>query len=185
MIVETCHLAGVFLLRAQAHGDGRGLFVETYSAAAFADAVGRAVAFEQDAVSRSADVGTVRGLHFQVPPYAQAKLVRVQRGRVFDVVLDLRRGQPTFGQVATFDLRPDDWTAVFIPAGCAHGFCTLEPDTEVIYKIEGAYSAAHAEGIHWADPDLGIDWPVAETDAVLSERDKTWPRLRDWQSVFE
>ena len=185
MKVETTPISGVRVFHAAPHGDDRGLFVETYQEEAFAAELGADVRFIQDAVSCSRAAGTLRGLHFQEPPFAQAKLVRVQKGRAFDVVVDLRQGQPTYGQHAAFDLSAGDWTTVFIPPGCAHGFCTLAENTEVTYKIAGPYNAAHGRGVLWNDPDLAIDWPVDPGSVVLSEADRNWPRLNDLDNPFD
>jgi dTDP-4-dehydrorhamnose 3,5-epimerase len=123
------------------------------------------------------DRGTVRGLHFQRPPFAQAKLVRVLRGRIFDVAVDLRRSSPNFGKHIAIELSSEGNEQVLIPAGFAHGFCTLEPDTVVCYKVDQVYSAAHDSGVNWADPELGIEWPIAAAEAILSEKDRRLPML--------
>lgn len=181
--VETA-IPGLRILHLDPHGDARGLFVETYDRASFA-AAGIEDTFVQDAVSRSADAGTVRGLHFQAPPFAQAKLVRVLRGRLLDVAVDLRESSPAYGRAVTVELAEDDWTMVYLPAGLAHGFCTLAENTEIAYKLSSAYSPGHAGGVRWNDPALGIEWPVGERNAVLSTRDREWPRLADLATVFE
>ncbi len=184
MKIEPTELAGVFMIEAEPFGDARGLFADIYDAAVFKDA-GIADDYIQDAVTRSTKKGTVRGLHFQRPPFAQSKLVRVQKGAVFDVVLDLRPKQPTYGRHITLELTDKNWRAVRIPVGCAHGFCTLAEGTEVVYKIAGAYSADHGDGILWHDPDLGIDWPLDAEAVTVSERDTKWPRLSDRQDGFD
>ena len=140
--------------------------------------------FIQDNQSGSHRRGTVRGLHFQIPPFAQAKLVRVLRGRILDVVVDLRRTSPSYGQHLTVELGVDEDEQLFVPAGFAHGFCTLVPDTELYYKVDAVYSAAHERGLNWADPALGIDWPVNHNDAVLSDKDVMLPPLRDLPTYF-
>ena len=157
-------------------GDDRGFFSETYSRRAFA-AAGIADEFVQDNHSFSAGVGTVRGLHYQIAPFAQAKLVRVVRGAVLDVAVDLRRGSPTFGSHVHVTLSAADFRQLFVPAGFAHGFCTLEPETEVVYKVTAYYSREHDRGIRWDDPALGIAWPVSAEAAVLSAKDRSLPRL--------
>jgi dTDP-4-dehydrorhamnose 3,5-epimerase len=159
-------------------GDERGFFSETYSRRAFA-AAGIADEFVQDNHSCSAAVGTVRGLHYQIAPFAQAKLVRVVRGAIFDVAVDLRRGSPSFGAHVTAKLGAEDGSQLFVPMGFAHGFCTLEPDTEVVYKVTAYYSREHDRGIRWNDPDLGIAWPVGAEAAVLSAKDLGLPRLAE------
>ena len=133
----------------------------------------------QDNHSLSAAAGTIRGLHFQIAPHAQAKLVRVVRGRVLDVAVDLRRSSPTFGRHFAVELSADNWAQLFVPVGFAHGFCTLTEDVEVLYKVSELYSPAHDRGLAWDDPDLAIAWPVAAPSAVLSDKDRRWPRLRD------
>lgn len=159
-------------------GDDRGFFSETYSRRSMADA-GIEDEFVQDNHSLSALVGTVRGLHYQLPPFGQAKLVRVVRGAVVDVAVDIRRGSPTFGQHVAVTLSAAAWNQIYVPVGFAHGFCTLEPDTEVVYKVTAYYSRAHDRGISWNDPELGIAWPVESTTAQLSDKDRNQPRLAD------
>jgi dTDP-4-dehydrorhamnose 3,5-epimerase len=163
--------------------DARGFLSETYSRQRLAEA-GIGDALVQENHSYSAVRGTVRGLHFQAPPFAQAKLVRVLRGAVFDVAVDIRRGSPTYGRHVAAVLSRDNWTQLYVPAGFAHGFCTLEPDTEVLYKLDAAYAPQAEGGLAWDDPDLGIDWPVATADAVLSDKDRVYPRLKDLDSPF-
>ncbi|MFA6205266.1 MAG: dTDP-4-dehydrorhamnose 3,5-epimerase, partial [Methylocystis sp.] len=140
--------------------------------------------FVQDNHSLSRDVGTVRGLHFQTAPFAQDKLVRVVSGRILDVAVDLRRSSQTFGRHVVVELSKENWRQLFIPIGFAHGFVTLEPDTEVIYKVTNFYSPQHDCGVAWDDPDIGIAWPAAAESAVLSDKDRKWPRLRDLAEVF-
>lgn len=159
-------------------GDDRGFFSETYSRRGMADA-GIEEEFVQDNHSLSALVGTVRGLHYQLQPFGQAKLVRVVRGAVVDVAVDIRRGSPTFGQHVAVTLSAAAWNQIYVPVGFAHGFCTLEPDTEVVYKVTAYYSRAHDRGISWNDPELGIAWPVESTTAQLSDKDRNQPRLAD------
>jgi len=175
-------LPDVMLIHAGRVCDQRGYFAETYVRRDFV-AAGIANDFIQDNQSGSSTPGTVRGLHFQVPPYAQAKLIRVLRGRVLDVVIDLRRSSPAYGQHLTLELRESD-DQLFVPAGFAHGFCTLEPDTLVVYKVDSVYSPAHDRGINWADPDLGVRWPIKESEAVLSDRDRALPRLCQLETPF-
>lgn len=151
--------------------DLRGFLCETYSERRYAEA-GITCRFVQDNQSLSEHKGTVRGLHFQHPPFAQDKLVRVGRGRIFDVALDIRRESPNFGRWAAAELSAENGRQLFIPAGFAHGFCTLEDDTEVLYKASGFYSAPHEAGILWSDPDLAIPWPVEAGSAILSDNDR-------------
>ena len=129
--------------------------------------------------------GTVRDLHFQTPPFAQTKLVRALRGRILDVVVDLRRSSPSYGKHLAVELDAESGDQLLVPAGFAHGFCSLQPDTEVFYKVDNVYSADHDRGLYWADPALAISWPVAERDAMLSERDRGWPHLRDLPAYFD
>ena len=176
-------IAGVWLITPTRHRDERGFFCETYSARAFAG-IGIDSVFVQDNHSLSRSAGTVRGLHFQRPPRAQAKLVRVLRGRVLDVCVDLRRSSPSFGRHVTAELDADDGAEIFVPAGFAHGFCTLEPDTEVAYKVDAHYAADHEDGIVWNDPALDIDWPVRPGDAVISPKDAALPSFDPARAVF-
>lgn len=182
-VVET-RIPGVKILIPARHGDHRGYFSETYNRRGFADA-GLDLDFVQDNESFSSARGTVRGLHFQVPPFVQDKLVRVVRGAILDVAVDLRAGSPTRGRHVAVPLSAGEPGQLLVPAGFAHGFCTLEPDTHLVYKITGYYSPAHDRGLLWNDPALGIDWPVAARDAILSERDRTWPALAALGWPFE
>jgi dTDP-4-dehydrorhamnose 3,5-epimerase len=173
----------VLLIQPKKFGDSRGFFSETYSKLAMVKA-GLGMEFVQDNHSRSATVGTVRGLHFQTPPFAQDKLVRVVRGRIFDVAVDIRRGSPTFGQHVTAELSAENWAQLLVPIGFAHAFVTLEPDTEVIYKVSNIYAPQNDAGIQWNDPNLGIAWPITAADATLSDKDVKLPRLKDIVSPF-
>lgn len=164
--------------------DRRGYFSECYVRSDFF-AAGLTEDFVQDNQSVSYDVGTVRGLHFQSPPFAQAKLVRVLRGRILDIVVDLRRSQQTYGQHLAIELSEASGDQLLVPRGFAHGFCTLEPNSVVFYKVDNVYSPEHDRGVNWADPDLGISWPLEESEAVLSDKDRALPRLRDLQAYFE
>jgi dTDP-4-dehydrorhamnose 3,5-epimerase len=183
MEIRPLEIADVKLVKPTRFVDARGFFSEVYRTSAFADA-GLAVAFVQDNHSRSNAAGTVRGLHFQLPPHAQDKLVRVARGRILDVAVDVRRKSPTFGRHVAVELSAENWLQLFIPVGFAHGYCTLEPDTEVLYKASAAYAPQADAGILWNDADLAIAWPVAVRDALLSEKDTRLPRLRDAPVLF-
>jgi dTDP-4-dehydrorhamnose 3,5-epimerase len=163
--------------------DARGVFSEVYNRELFRRHAGD-LDFVQDNHSISRSAGTVRGLHFQSHPFAQAKLIRVVRGAIFDVAVDLRRGSPTYGRHVSLTVSSSDWNQVFIPVGFAHGFCTLEPDTEVLYKVDQFYSSQHEHGVLWNDSGLGIRWPIDQADAVISEKDKSLPRFRDIATFF-
>lgn len=181
-ITETA-IPDIRLFKPVQHGDHRGFFSETYNKRRFAEA-GVTLEFVQDNHSLSRDVGTLRGLHYQAPPMAQDKLVRVVKGSIFDVAVDLRKDSPTFGRHVSAILSAENWTQMLVPVGFAHGFCTLEPDTEVIYKVTEFFSPDHDLGIRWNDPALGIDWPATEAQAVLSDRDRAQPFLKDIESPF-
>lgn len=180
---ESLAISDVKIIRPKKHGDNRGFFSETYSRRDFADA-GIDIDFVQDNHSLSAEKGTIRGLHFQIPPFAQDKLVRVTRGKIFDVAVDIRVGSPTFGQHVSAILSANDWSQIFIPVGFAHGLATLEPDTEVLYKTSNFYAADCDKGILWNDPDLGVEWPIPVEDAILSAKDQVHPRLADSPDYF-
>jgi dTDP-4-dehydrorhamnose 3,5-epimerase len=179
-LIET-GLPGLALLEPKVFRDERGFFLESYSEAAF-DSLGIRARFVQDNHAYSRQAGVLRGLHFQRPPFAQAKLVWVVRGSVLDVALDLRRDSPTFGRHFSVELSAENMKRLFIPRGFAHGYATLEPDTEFLYKVDAPFSPQADAGILWNDPDLGISWPVAEP--VLSPKDRLLPRLRDFDSPF-
>lgn len=177
-------LQDVKLIETPRFGDSRGFFSETYNLRAFAR-VGIDVTFVQDNHSLSAARGTLRGLHFQTPPLAQDKLVRVTRGRILDVVVDIRNGSPTFGKHASAILSAQNGLQIFVPVGFAHGLVTLEDDTEVVYKVSNFYSAEHDRGLLWNDPALGIDWNLGENIPALSEKDRHHPLLADLPQYFE
>lgn len=182
MDVVSLDIPDVKIIRPKKFGDHRGFFSETYTKKTF-EAAGLHYDFVQDNHSLSAEVGTVRGLHFQLPPFAQDKLVRVVRGAILDVAVDIRKGSPTFGRHVSAVISAADWNQILVPIGFAHGFCTLEPDTEVIYKVTNYYSAEHDRGLLWNDPELGIDWPVSADKARLSDKDHkhpTFAQLGDW-----
>ena len=174
----------VRLIRAPRFSDPRGYFAETYVRGDFV-AAGIANDFIQDNQSVSLRPGTVRGMHFQIPPFAQAKLIRVLSGRIFDACIDLRRSSPRYGRHATVELSAETGDQLFVPAGFAHGFCTLEPDTRVLYKVDAVYSAEHERGIAWADPALAIPWPISPEAAILSAKDAVLPPLREMPVYFD
>lgn len=164
-------------------GDDRGWFSETFRADALAQG-GITDTFVQDNQSFSALSGTVRGLHFQTHPAAQSKLVRVLAGSILDVAVDLRRASPTYGRHVAVRLDAADGEQLFVPAGFGHGFCTLEANTMVAYKVSAYYSRENDRNLLWNDPDLGIAWPVADSEAVLSDKDRAAPRFADLEALF-
>lgn len=178
---EELSVPDVKLFRPKKWGDERGFFSETFKASAFR-AAGLEVAFVQDNHSFSRQAGVLRGLHFQVPPRAQGKLVRVTRGAVFDVVVDMRVGSPSYGLHVSAVLSAENWTQLYAPPGFAHGFLTIEPDTEVLYKTTDEYAPEFEAGVVWDDPALAIPWPTAPTN--LKDRDAAWPRFADIDSPF-
>jgi dTDP-4-dehydrorhamnose 3,5-epimerase len=182
--VDDTDIPAVKIITPKKFGDHRGFFSETYSRRAAAEA-GIPFEFVQDNHSSSADVGTIRGLHFQSPPFAQDKLVRVTRGRILDVAVDLRRSSRTFGRHVAVELSAENWRQLLVPVGFAHGFCTLEPDTEVLYKVTNYYSPAHDLGLAFDDPALGIAWPVSTLKAILSDKDRRLPPLADCALCFD
>jgi len=181
--VEAFAPPGLVAVTPRKFGDARGFLSETWSRRRFA-ACGIDVDFVQDNHSHSAPAGTIRGLHFQVPPHHQGKLVRVVRGAVLDVVVDLRRGSPAFGRPVAVELSAENWRQLYVPPGFAHGFCTLLPDTEVVYRMTSYYAPEADRGIAFDDPDLAIEWPVEPAAAVLSDKDRRHPRLRDLGPIF-
>lgn len=184
MKVECLAIPDVKLITAKKFGDGRGFFSETWNERALA-AAGIEARFVQDNHAFSKPKGTVRGLHFQLPPAAQDKLVRVTRGAILDVAVDIRRSSPAFGHAVSAVLSAENWLQLWVPKGFAHGYCTLEAETEVIYKVTDYYSPAHDRGIAWDDPALAIEWPVARGEAQLSDKDKMQPVLKDAKQLFE
>lgn len=181
--VVSLEIPDVKIVRPAKFGDERGFFSEVYSRPAFVQA-GIDIAFIQDNHAYSAERGTVRGLHFQSPPFAQDKLVRVVRGSILDVAVDLRVGSPTYGRHVSAVISAAEWNQILVPIGFAHGLVTLEPGTEVLYKVSNVYAPEHDKGLLWNDPELGIAWPVSEADAILSAKDKVQPRLADLPAYF-
>ena len=182
MQIERLAIPDVVVVTPRRFGDARGWFSETFSARAFA-AVSDG-AFVQDNEAFSAGAGTLRGLHFQRPPAAQGKLVRVLKGAILDVAVDIRTGSPSFGRHVTARLDAVAGAQIWVPAGFAHGYCTLEPDTAVAYKVTDFYSPAHEGGLLWDDPALDIDWRVPAGGATLSDKDRVLPRLAELSSPF-
>lgn len=183
MQIEPTAIPDVLMVQPKKFGDERGFFSETFKVQALRDA-GVNVDWVQDNHSFSAPRGTVRGLHFQSPPMAQAKLLRVIRGAILDVAVDIRKASSTYGQHVAVELSAANWTQLYVPAGFAHGFCTLTPDAEVLYKVSAGYAPDDEGGVLWNDPDLGIAWPIKAEEATLSARDREWPRFADLKSPF-
>ncbi|MEL7154274.1 MAG: dTDP-4-dehydrorhamnose 3,5-epimerase [Pseudomonadota bacterium] len=183
MNVSETALPGVLLLEPRRFGDGRGWFTESWSARTM-EAEGLAFDWVQDNHSHSVEAGTVRGLHYQAPPMAQTKLVRVARGAVLDVAVDVRKGSPTYRQWITEELSEENGRQLLVPKGFLHGFVTLTPGVDVLYKVDAFYSGEHDGGVRFDDPDLGVNWGIDASAAVLSEKDAKAPLLADWQSPF-
>jgi dTDP-4-dehydrorhamnose 3,5-epimerase len=183
MLVKTTEISGILLLTPRFFNDARGYFVETYNARAVREA-GLTAEFVQDNQALSLKRGTVRALHFQTPPHVQAKLVRVLRGSIYDVAVDLRAGSSSYGRWVASTLTAQGGEQIFVPRGFAHGYCTLEDNTEVAYKVDDYYAPGCERGIVWNDPTLKISWPVLRADAILSDKDPKLPRFADFASPF-
>lgn len=183
MQVESLAIPDVKIITPRKFGDHRGFFSETYSQPAFEKA-GLDLTFVQDNHSLSAAVGVLRGLHYQMAPFAQDKLLRVVRGRIFDVAVDIRHGSPTFGQWVGAEISAEAWNQILIPIGFAHGFVTLEPNTEVLYKVTAPYAPDSEQGIAWDDPDIAVAWPLNGAAPTLSDKDTRYPRLADLPAHF-
>jgi dTDP-4-dehydrorhamnose 3,5-epimerase len=184
LTVVPTSIEAVKIITPKSFQDSRGVFCETYNRQRFFEH-GVELDFVQDNQSSSVEIGTIRGLHFQSNPAAQDKLVRVLRGSIFDVAVDLRRTSPTYGKWVAEKLSADNGKQLLVPVGFAHGFCTLEPDTHVLYKVTAYYSPANDLGIAWDDPDLAVDWPIPPGKAILSEKDTRHPRLSSLPTYFE
>ncbi len=183
MTVETLSIPDVKLITPAKHRDPRGFFSETWNQARYAEA-GIPGPFIQDNHAVSTARGVVRGLHCQIGPNAQGKLVRVVKGAIWDVAVDIRRGSPTYGQHAGAELSAENWRQLWCPPGFLHGYCTLTEETEVIYKVTGPYDRAAERGVIWNDPDLNLPWPIAAREAILSEKDLILPMLKDCDAWF-
>lgn len=181
--VQKTSLDGVLILTPARFGDDRGFFSETYNERRFIEA-GVDIRFVQDNHSRSVEKGTVRGLHYQAPPFAQAKLVRVAAGKILDVAVDARATSPTFGKHIAVELSAENGAQLFVPEGFLHGFATLEPNTHVIYKVNNYYDRESDGAVRWNDSDLAIGWGVDEDSATLSEKDAAAPFWKDFKSPF-
>jgi dTDP-4-dehydrorhamnose 3,5-epimerase len=171
----------VLLITPKRHGDARGWFSETWSRKTLADA-GTAADFVQDNQAFNARRGTLRGLHFQTAPHPQAKLVRVLRGAIYDVAVDVRAGSPTYGRWVAAELTAERGEQLFVPRGFAHGYCTLTDDCELFYKVDGQYAPQTEGGVIWNDPELAIPWPL-DGEPVLSDKDKLLPKLKEMEAV--
>lgn len=183
--ITATRLPEVLILKPKIFEDNRGYFTETYNLKRAQDLAGLPTNFVQDNVSLSRLKGTVRGIHFQKPPFAQDKLVRVLKGRILDVAVDLRVGSPNFGQSVSVELSADNFLQLFIPKGFGHAFCTLEDNTEVQYKVTDYYAPEHDSGIIWNDKDLNINWPFKENELLLSDKDKALPSFSELEGVFQ
>lgn len=184
MRVVKTDIDGVYILEPEIFGDNRGYFFESYNAQRFKEATGLDVVFVQDNESRSSE-GVVRGLHFQLPPYAQSKLVRVVAGVILDVAVDIRRGSPTFGQYVAVELSGDNHRQLFIPRGFAHGFSVLRGDAILQYKCDNMYAPQSEGSILWNDPALNINWGISADRAILSAKDTTAPTLELSDTLFD
>lgn len=183
-VVDT-DIPDVKLLVPKKFGDERGFFSETFNRKTVADLLHEELDFVQDNHAFSTQAGVVRGLHYQIPPMAQGKLVRVPKGAILDIAVDIRQSSPTFGKHVRAVVSAENWRQIWVPPGFAHGYVTLEPNTEVIYKVTNYYSPTHERGIRWDDPALGIDWGIDTTAAVLSSRDTGHPTINDAADLFQ
>jgi dTDP-4-dehydrorhamnose 3,5-epimerase len=184
MLVEQTPLAGCLIITPRRFGDARGWFSEVWNRQTLR-AAGIDIDFVQDNHSYSAQAGTVRGLHYQRPPHAQAKLVRCGRGAVLDVAVDVRRGSPTFGEWFATELSAENGRQILLPVGFLHGFVTRAPDTEVLYKCSDVYAPDCDGAVRWDDPALSVDWGVDPAAAILSDKDRAAPWFRDFVTPFE
>lgn len=182
MNVIKTDIEGLVIIEPRLFRDARGYFFESFSEREFAEKVAP-VKFVQDNESRSS-YGVLRGLHFQKPPYAQAKLVRVVKGRVLDVAVDLRKGAPTYGKYVAVELSEDNHLQFFLPRGFAHGFCVLSDEVVFQYKCDNYYAPQSEGAVIWNDPDLGIDWRIPQEDVVLSDKDRCHPAFKELDDVF-
>ena len=182
--IEPSIIDDVKIIWPDKFGDHRGFFSETFNSEKLKSS-GLNLSFCQDNHSLSERAGTLRGLHFQISPYAQDKLLRVARGAIYDVAVDIRAGSPDFGKWVGYEISAKLWNQIFIPVGFAHGFCTLEDNTEVMYKVTAPYSPESERGIAWNDEELAIDWPIENREPILSEKDTNYPELRSLPEFFK
>lgn len=183
MDAELLNIPDLIAFTPKRHGDERGYFSELFRLSSLR-AYARVIDFLQENESLSTRPGTIRGLHFQSEPFAQGKLVRCTAGALLDVAVDLRAGSPTFGRWVSIELTPEKGNQLWIPAGFAHGFCTLKPDTVINYKVTAYYSAEHDKGLAWNDPAIGIEWPALADPDTLSAKDRAQPLLADLPEYF-
>lgn len=184
MEVLQTSIEGVYIIEPKVFGDNRGYFFESFNAKEFAEKVGIDVAFVQDNESKS-KYGVLRGMHFQNPPYTQSKLVRVVKGKVIDVVVDIRKGSPTYGKYEMCELTEDNHRQFFVPKGMAHGFAVLSEEAIFQYKCDDFYHPEAEGAIAWNDSDIAVEWPIPDADVILSEKDKHHPLLKDFDSPFK
>ncbi len=182
--VKKTSIEGVFVIEPKVFGDERGYFLESFNAKEFKEKTGIDVTFVQDNESKSR-YGVLRGMHFQLPPYTQSKLVRVVKGKVLDVVVDIRKGSPTYGLYEMCELTEDNHRQFFVPKGMAHGFAVLSDEAIFQYKCDDFYHPEAEGAIAWNDPSIAIHWPIAEQEVLLSEKDKHHPFLKDFESPFK
>lgn len=183
MEVIKTDIEGVFIIEPKVFGDNRGYFFESFNAREFAEKTGIEVFFLQDNESMSR-YGVLRGLHFQLPPYTQSKLVRVVKGRVLDVAVDIRKGSPTFGKYVCCEMTEENKRQFYVPKGFAHGFAVLSDEAIFQYKCDDFYHPEAEGAIAWNDPDIAINWPIPAEDVILSEKDKIHPLLKEFDSPF-
>ena len=183
MHIMNTDIDGIKIFDPERHLDERGWLSELWNSSVF-ETGGFSVSFVQDILTFSSQSGTVHGMHFQTPPHEQGKLIICVSGAIFDVALDIRVGSPTFGQHVALKLCGDDPRQCWIPAGFAHGYCTLEPDTKVLYKLTAPYQPLAVGGVLWKDVSLKIDWPIGVGETMVNERDDNWPCLGDIESPF-
>ena len=184
MKIEPTRIDDIKIIWPDKFGDHRGFFSETFNSEKF-KRNGLDLSFCQDNHSLSEKAGTLRGLHFQINPCAQGKLLRVTRGAIYDVAVDIRAGSPTFGEWVGYEISAKLWNQIFIPVGFAHGFCTLEDNTEVMYKVTAPYSPENERGLAWNDDELAIDWPIDNNAPILSEKDTNYPELSNLPTFFK
>lgn len=183
MEVITTGIDGVFIIEPKVFGDNRGYFFESFNAREFAEKTGKEVTFVQDNESMSR-YGVLRGLHFQLPPYSQSKLVRVVKGKVLDVAVDIRKGSSTYGKYVSCEMTETNKRQFFVPKGFAHGFCVLSDEAVFQYKCDEFYHPEAEGAIAWNDPDIAINWPITAEEIILSEKDKHHSCLKDFESPF-